>query len=184
MRAVLGKSIFLLMGIASLCLSSCAKDPAPSTSSSAKPWEVFMGVPFGSSEAETVKIIPSLICKTDPHRNGRRECQDSKFQMGNAKTESNEFIFMNDKLIRVRFLYKTDDFEYIKNLFNEKYGKPSEESEYLLKDSDGMTLKRELVKWESYKVRVALINHDPSSLQGSAVFIDKTEENGKRKDMK
>ena len=135
-------------------------------------------MPFGSSETETLKIIPDLTCRATSSSSLARVdkiCHDLNFKIGEVNIKFNGFGFKDDKLIQVFMQFNPKDYSYIKDVFIKKYGDPTDTKESTIKTKVGVEYENENLTWISKKIRLSLTKYSGSVDKSVALFVDATD---------
>lgn len=119
------KRLLLLSGIILMTVAN----PAIAWAQWANEPKDFNGIPFGASEDEARKIMPSMDCKTFVRSSGSRVCWDNSYNIDNVYMTA-ILTFDNNTLVNVLLKYKSSDFDSIKDVFIKKYGKQMDYEKY------------------------------------------------------
>ena len=83
------------------------------------------GIPFGASVAEAKKKLNNHTCETNKAARETR-CYERHYKTGRAVVDGSMYLFKNDKLVSVLMEFKSSDYDYLKEIFIQKYGDPIE----------------------------------------------------------
>lgn len=134
----------------------------------------YRGVPFGASEARAREIIKFESCEATPAYFGllaklaTRMCVSS-FLVGTVKVQD-FFHFRKDALVTVHMTFRSNDFENLRGVFIEKYGKPTRDQREILQNRFGAKFENETLTWAGPNVTVTL-NRFASDLESGSAFF-------------
>ena len=138
-----------------------------------KPWskepKYFRGVPFGASEAEALNKIPSMGNCRNNETLGRM-CLDSGFKVGVVPFVKNTFVFYDDKLVSVNVNFKSKDYDFIKDVFIEKYGEPKEIEREKVKTEAGIEYENEILTWRGDIIEILVEKYSRNINNGIAIY--------------
>ena len=138
-----------------------------------KPWskepKYFRGVPFGASEAEALNKIPSMGNCRNNETLGRM-CLDSGFKIGDVPFVKNTFVFYDDKLVSVNVNFKSKDYDFIKDVFIEKYGEPKEIEREKVKTEAGIEYENEILTWRGDIIEIHVEKYSRNINNGIAIY--------------
>jgi len=138
-----------------------------------KPWskepKYFRGVPFGASEAEALNKIPSMGNCRNNETLGRM-CLDSGFKIGDVPFVKNTFVFYDDKLVSVNVNFKSKDYDFIKDVFIEKYGEPKEIEREKVKTEGGIEYENEILTWRGDIIEIHVEKYSRNINNGIAIY--------------
>ena len=138
-----------------------------------KPWpkepKSFRGVPFGASEAEALYKIPSMGNCRNNETLGRM-CLDSGFKIGDVPFVKNTFVFYDDKLVSVNVNFKSKDYDFIKDVFIEKYGEPKEIEREKVKTEAGIEYENEILTWRGDIIEIHVEKYSRNINNGIAIY--------------
>jgi hypothetical protein len=138
-----------------------------------KPWskepKYFRGVPFGASEAEALNKIPSMGNCRNNETLGRM-CLDSGFKIGDVPFVKNTFVFYDDKLVSVNVNFKSKDYDFIKDVFIEKYGEPIEIEREKVKTEAGIEYENEILTWRGDIIEIHVEKYSRNINNGIAIY--------------
>ena len=138
-----------------------------------KPWpkepKKFRGVPFGASEAEALNKIPSMGNCRNNETLGRM-CLDSGFKVGVVPFVKNTFVFYDDKLVSVNVNFKSKDYDYIKDVFIKKYGKPKKIESEKVKTEEGIEYENEILTWRGDIIELHVEKYSRNINNGIVIY--------------
>jgi len=138
-----------------------------------KPWskepKYFRGVPFGASEAEALNKIPSMGNCRNNETLGRM-CLDSGFKIGDVPFVKNTFVFYDDKLVSVNVNFKSKDYDYIKDVFIKKYGKPQKIESEKVKTEEGIEYENEILTWRGDIIELHVEKYSRNINNGIVIY--------------
>jgi hypothetical protein len=138
------------------------------------PVESYRGIPFGSTETKARGVVKFESCKTTPSSFGltgklaKRMCAGS-FSVGSVKVKDSVF-FMNDAMVNAFMSFSSSAYPRIRDVFLDKYGKPTTEQHGVLQNRLGAQFENETLTWTGAKVTVSLTKFEGNLDSGSAMF--------------
>jgi hypothetical protein len=171
-RAVIALSMFVAMLFAAAPPESKSGEKAPRTGldTSREP-KAFRNVRWGATKAEAAAIIhfgeSSCTDMSDFHP-GETWC-GSDFLMGNITATSN-FVFVKDKLVQVIVSYYPSEFEYVKSVFVEKYGRPSSAAVVPIRTKAGVPYDNDMAVWKFPAVTIEMHRYGTTVERGATYF--------------
>ena len=166
-------------------ISPAAIAPQPSLGQKKWPQEPdgFMGLKFGSSEADALQLFPRLQCKSDRDM-GARHCY-MVYHLDEAQIEQ-LLWFVDGKLVNVTSKFKPECFETIKDVFVARFGQPHRSKAEELRTALNASYSNETVTWESelvfitvekYHLRIPEGFFEVGLIAGRAAMIERLESN-------
>lgn len=139
----------------------------------------FRGVPFGARESEWAEKV-GIRCETTPERFnlfGDRSCLAGGSSgavtrtYGGAVARLIAAYFLRDELSSIMVTFDADDFDGIRNVLVERFGKPTtiERPEFVTRA--GLSGRNEVLTWVHGNVRLTARRFSDSITEGSAWYF-------------
>jgi hypothetical protein len=128
----------------------------------------FRGVPFGSSQS-------AMREKFDPGRCVGRPndvCLNHAQRIGEAATDE-VYSFEADRFVDVYITFASGRYEYLRDIFVEKYGAPTDTKKTLVKTPGGAEFENERLTWFGDSVMVDIERFGRTVTKGTAHLSDR-----------
>ena len=116
----------------------------------------FRGVPFGSSPAEAKAKVKDLSCSDQKPQAGIARSKCSGFFGVGDVSVMNLLDFADRKLVSVSLTFPADDFEFMAEVFEKKFGKPTTSATTTVKNKAGGEFEDVRMKWIGSSVTIDL----------------------------
>ena len=97
-------------------------------------------------------------------------CLDSGFKIGDVPFVKNTFVFYDDKLVSVNVNFKSKDYDFIKDVFIEKYGEPKEIEREKVKTEGGIEYENEILTWRGDIIEIHVEKYSRNINNGIAIY--------------
>lgn len=130
----------------------------------------YRDIKWGASKKELKHIIGWTIGGIncfDGHK-GVKYCK-SFYSIGTVKVE-NTFMLRDDKLTGVLLTYSPDDFDFLKQVFVEKYGAPHKTESSAVQNRMGASFTDEVLTWQGKTVSITMQRYYGKVTEGMAII--------------
>jgi len=128
----------------------------------------FRKVPFGANEAAVRMQLSTSECFPG-NEAGERFCNgDGSQAIGDVAT-SETYLLKRDAFTAVHIKFDSDDYEYLRDVFIQRYGDPHDKVTATAKTLAGITLQNETLKWRGQNAVVTLSHYSEKVTTGIAI---------------
>lgn len=128
----------------------------------------FRKVPFGANEAAVRMQLGTKECFPG-NEAGERLCSgDGSQTIGDVAT-GETYLLRRDAFTAAHIKFDSDDYEYLRDVFTQRYGDPHDRATATVKTLTGVTLQNETLKWRGQNAVVILSHYSDKVTTGTAV---------------
>jgi hypothetical protein len=129
----------------------------------------FQGVPFGVSRQTADAKFKFLQCY--PHNVDETECSGDVIPIGPVNAVPQFTFNSRNQFVAIRLSQYTHEFDYLKDIFIERYGKPTTTRSGVSKT--GVPAPNELLIWQGQAINVTLLRHSGDMKWSCAEIVNR-----------